>query len=126
MIEYWEPLIERMPVDELKAIQEEKLKSLVRYVYNHSPFYKKRFDEAGISPNDIQSLDDLRKLPFTTKQDLRDTYPTGMFCVPQEQVVRYHASSGTTGKPTVVGYTDNDIKEWTTSLARGLTSIGIG
>jgi len=126
MIEYWEPLIERMPVDELKAIQEEKLKSLVRYVYNHSPFYRKRFDEAGISPNDIQSLDDLRKLPFTTKQDLRDTYPTGMFCVPQEQVVRYHASSGTTGKPTVVGYTDNDIKEWTTSLARGLTSIGIG
>ncbi|MCD4842484.1 MAG: phenylacetate--CoA ligase, partial [Methanosarcinales archaeon] len=77
MIEYWEPLIERMPVDELKAIQEEKLKSLVHYVYNHSPFYRKRFDEAGISPNDIQSLDDVRKLPFTTKQDLRDTYPTG-------------------------------------------------
>jgi len=126
MIEYWDPLIERMPIDELKAIQEEKLKSLVHYVYNHSPFYKKRFDKAGISPNDIQSLDDVKKLPFTTKQDLRDTYPTGMFCVPQEQVVRYHASSGTTGKPTVVGYTRNDIKEWTTSLARGLTSIGVG
>jgi phenylacetate-CoA ligase len=126
MVEYWEPLIERMPVDELKAIQEEKLQSLVSYVYNHSTFYKKRFDIAGISPNDIQSLDDVRKLPFTTKQDLRDTYLTGMLCVPQEHVVRYHASSGTTGKPTVVGYTKNDINEWTTSLARGLTSIGVG
>jgi phenylacetate-CoA ligase len=111
MMEYWEPLIERTPVDELKKIQEEKLKKLVRYVYDHSPFYKKRFDETGISPDDIQSLDDLKKLPFTIKKDLRDTYPDGMFCVPQKEVVRYHASSGTTGKPTVVGYTENDIME---------------
>ncbi len=126
MVEYWEPLIERMPVDELKAIQEQKLKSLIYYVYNHSAFYRKRFEEAGLSTEDIRSLDDIEKLPFTTKQDLRDNYPTGMLCVPQEQIVRYHASSGTTGKPTVVGYTNNDIKQWTTSLARGLTSIGIG
>ena len=126
MMEYWEPLIERTPVDELKKVQEEKLKKLVRYVYDHSPFYKKRFDETGISPDDIQSLDDLKKLPFTIKKDLRDTYPDGMFCVPQKEVVRYHASSGTTGKPTVVGYTENDIKEWSRSLARGLTSIGVG
>jgi len=126
MPEYWDPLIERMPVDELTKIQEDKLKQLVRYVYDHSPFYRKRFDEAGVSPDDIQSLADVKKLPFTVKQDLRDTYPTGMFCVPQKQVVRYHASSGTTGKPTVVGYTENDVKEWSTSLARGLTSIGVG
>lgn len=126
MPEYWDPLIERLPVDELKKVQEERLRQLVRYVYDHSPFYRKRFDEAGISPGDIQSLENVKKLPFTFKQDLRDTYPTGMFCVPQSRVVRYHASSGTTGKPTVVGYTRNDVKEWSTSLARGLTSIGIG
>ena len=126
MTEYWDPLIERMPVDELKKVQEEKLVQLVNYVYNHSPFYKNRLDKAGISPGDIRSLDDVTRLPFTTKQDLRNTYPTGMFCVPKKMVVRYHASSGTTGKPIVVGYTQNDIKEWTISLSRALTSIGVG
>jgi phenylacetate-CoA ligase (EC 6.2.1.30) len=126
MIEYWNPLVERMPVDELDKMQEKKLKSLVDYVYQHSDFYKKKFDGAGVKPGDIQSMDDLRKLPFTYKSDLRDTYPTGMFCVPNEQLVRFHVSSGTTGKPTVVGYTRNDINEWATSLARALTSIGVG
>ncbi|MBP1908778.1 phenylacetate--CoA ligase family protein [Methanolobus bombayensis] len=126
MIEYWNPLMERMPVDELEKMQEKKLKSLVNYVYQHSDFYKKKFDEAGVKPENIQSLDDLKKLPFTYKSDLRDTYPTGMFCVPNEQLVRFHVSSGTTGKPTVVGYTKNDIQEWNTSLARALTSIGVG
>jgi len=126
MTDYWDPLIERIPVDELKKVQEEKLVQLVHYVYNHSIFYRKRFDKAGISPDDINSLADITRLPFTTKQDLRDTYPTGMFCVPKKMVVRYHASSGTTGKPTIVGYTQNDINEWTKSLARALTSIGIG
>ncbi|WP_319508204.1 phenylacetate--CoA ligase [uncultured Methanolobus sp.] len=126
MIEYWNPLVERMPVDELDKMQEKKLKSLVDYVYQHSDFYKKKFDEAGVKPGDIQSMDDLKKLPFTYKSDLRDTYPTGMFCVPNEQLVRFHVSSGTTGKPTVVGYTRNDINEWATSLARALTSIGVG
>ncbi len=126
MIEYWNPLIERMPVDELEMMQEKKLKNLVNYVYQHSEFYKNRFDDAGVKPEDIRTLDDLKKLPFTYKSDLRDTYPTGMFCVPNEQLVRFHVSSGTTGKPTVVGYTKNDIHEWNTSLARALTSIGVG
>lgn len=126
MIEYWNPLMERMPVDELDKMQERKLRNLVDYVYTHSDFYKKRFDEAGVKPEDIQTLDDLKKLPFTYKSDLRDTYPTGMFCVPNEQLTRFHVSSGTTGKPTVVGYTKNDIQEWNTSLARALTSIGVG
>lgn len=126
MIEYWNPQIERMPVDELKKLQGEKLCNLVKYVYEHSPFYRKRFDDAGVRPEDINSLDDVAKLPFTYKKDLRDTYPTGMFCVPNNKLVRFHVSSGTTGKPTVVGYTDNDIKAWTTSLARAMTSIGVG
>ncbi len=126
MIEYWNPHIERMPVEELKGLQEKKLRDLVQYVYQHSEFYKKRFDEAGVKPEDIKTLDDLPKLPFTYKKDLRDTYPTGMFCVPNSQLVRFHVSSGTTGKPTVVGYTKNDVQEWSTSLARALTSIGVG
>ncbi|WP_292467697.1 phenylacetate--CoA ligase family protein [Methanolobus sp.] len=126
MTEYWNPLIERMPVDELEKMQERKLRNLIDYVYTHSDFYKKIFDDADVNPQDIQTLDDLRKLPFTYKSDLRDTYPTGMFCVPNEQLVRFHVSSGTTGKPTVVGYTRNDIHEWSTSLARALTSIGVG
>ncbi len=126
MIEYWNPQIERMPVDELEQLQEQKLKNLVSYVYNHSPFYRKRFDEAGVKPDDIKSLNDLSKLPFTYKKDLRDNYPTGMFCVPNKQLARFHVSSGTTGKPTVVGYTKNDINEWSKSLGRGLTSINVG
>ncbi|MBP2029421.1 phenylacetate-CoA ligase [Methanohalophilus levihalophilus] len=126
MIEYWNPQIERMPVDELETLQEQKLKNLVSYVYNHSPFYRERFDEAGVKPEDIKSLKDLTKLPFTYKKDLRDTYPTGMFCVPNKQLARFHVSSGTTGKPTVVGYTKNDIYEWSTSLGRALTSINVG
>ncbi|MGP8328795.1 MAG: phenylacetate--CoA ligase family protein [Methanosarcinaceae archaeon] len=126
MIEYWNPQIERMPVDELKELQEQKLKELVHYVYQHSPFYRKKFDDAGIKPQDIKSLDDVKKLPFTYKKDLRDTYPTGMFCVPNKQLVRFHVSSGTTGKPTIVGYTKNDIDQWSLSLARALISIGVG
>ena len=126
MIEYWNPLIERMPIEELNKLQEEKLKSIVRYVYQHSDFYRKRFDRAGIRPDDIKTLSDVTKLPFTYKKDLRDTYPTGMFCVPNEQLARFHVSSGTTGKPTVVGYTKNDVHEWATSLARAMTSIGVG
>ncbi|MDO9516890.1 MAG: phenylacetate--CoA ligase [Methanosarcinaceae archaeon] len=126
MIEYWNPQIERMPIDELKELQEQKLKELVHYVYQHSPFYRKKFDDAGIKPEDIKTLDDVKKLPFTYKKDLRDTYPTGMFCVSNEQLVRFHVSSGTTGKPTIVGYTKNDIDQWSLSLARALTSIGVG
>jgi len=95
-------------------------------VYENSPFYRKRFDEHGVRPEDIQTLEDVRKLPFTYKQDLRDTYPTGMFCVPNSKLARFHASSGTTGKPTVVGYTRRDIDNWAESLARAFTSVGVG
>jgi phenylacetate-CoA ligase len=125
-MEYWNPSVERTPRNELRNLQEKSLKALLSYVYAHSDFHRKRFKEAAIDPRDINSLEDLRKLPFMVKRDFRDTYPTGMFCVPKNQIIRYHASSGTTGKPIVVGYTRNDIAEWSTSLARGLTSIGIG
>ena len=126
MFEYWNPHVERMPIKDLHKLQEERLRTLVRYVYDHSSFYRQRFREAGVEPEDIKELSDVTKLPFTTKIDLRNTYPTGMFCLPQDWVVRYHVSSGTTGKPTVVGYTQGDIDMWTDSLARGLTSIGLG
>ncbi|WNY24139.1 Phenylacetate-coenzyme A ligase [Methanimicrococcus hongohii] len=123
---YWKPEIETMDPKDLRQMQSEKLVKLVKYVYDRSPFYKKRFDEFGIKPEDIKSIDDIGKLPFTVKQDLRDTYPNGMFCVKNTDVVRYHASSGTTGKPTVVGYTQNDLDAWAESLARGMTAIGLG
>jgi phenylacetate-CoA ligase len=123
---YWDPHIERMPLEDLHALQEDRLKSIVRYVYDHSSFYRQRFKEAGVVPGDIKSLADITKLPFTKKVDLRDNYPTGMFSAPKSQVVRYHVSSGTTGKPTVVGYTRGDIETWSESLARALTSIGLG
>jgi phenylacetate-CoA ligase len=126
MPEYWDPEIETMPVADLEKLQGKRLKELVSYVYENSPFYKKRFDEHGVRPKDIQTLEDITKLPFTFKQDLRDTYPTGMFCVPNSRLARFHASSGTTGKPTVVGYTQKDIDEWAESLARGFTSVGMG
>jgi phenylacetate-CoA ligase len=123
---YWDPHIERMPLEDLHALQEDRLKSVVRYVYDHSAFYRQRFKEAGVEPSDIRTLADVSKLPFTRKVDLRDNYPTGMFSAPKSQVVRYHVSSGTTGKPTVVGYTKGDIETWSESLARALTSIGLG
>ena len=123
---YWDPHNERMPLKDLHALQEDRLKSIVRYVYDHSSFYRQRFKEAGVEPGDIKSLADVTKLPFTKKVDLRDNYPTGMFSAPKSQVVRYHVSSGTTGKPTVVGYTRGDIETWSESLARALTSIGLG
>jgi len=122
---YWDPHIERMPLEDLHALQEDRLKSVVRYVYDHSAFYRRRFKEAGVEPGDIKTLADVSKLPFTRKVDLRDNYPTGMFSAPKSQVVRYHVSSGTTGKPTVVGYTKGDIETWSESLARALTSIGL-
>ncbi len=122
---YWNPSIERMPVEELKQIQERKLRALVNTVYEYSPFYRRRFKEAGIHPSDIKTIEDVTKLPFTTKSDLRENYPFGLFAVPLSQVVRFHASSGTTGKPTVVGYTQNDIRIWIESLCRGLVSCGV-
>lgn len=122
---YWNPAVERLSGEELKEIQERRLRALVNTVYEYSSFYRERFKRAGVHPSDIRSLDDITKLPFTRKQDLRDTYPFGMFSVPLSQVVRFHASSGTTGKPTVVGYTVNDIRNWVESLCRALVSCGV-
>ncbi len=116
---------ERMSRDELEALQLERLQQTVRHAYEHVPLYTTKFDEAGVHPDDIRSLDDVAKLPFTTKEDLRQTYPFGMFAVPMDRVARIHASSGTTGRPTVVGYTKGDLDNWATLIARSLRGSGI-
>ncbi len=115
---------ETMPREALEAIQFRRLQTTVERVYANVPFYRKKFEENKISPADIKSLDDLQKLPFTTKQDLRDNYPFGMFATPMDHVVRIHASSGTTGQPTVVGYTARDIQTWAHLMARSLMAGG--
>ncbi len=115
---------ETLPREALGAIQLRRLQETVERVYATVPFYRRKFDEAGVRPGDIKTLDDMRRLPFTTKQDLRDNYPYGMFAVPMDNVVRIHASSGTTGKPTVVGYTARDIQTWSELMARALASGG--
>ena len=116
--------IEKASIDELRALQLQRLKATLHHAYANSPVYRAKFDAAGVHPDDVTSLQDLAKLPFTTKADLRDSYPFGMFAVPREQVVRVHASSGTTGKPTVVGYTRNDIDTWATCVARSIRASG--
>ncbi|WDP89194.1 MAG: phenylacetate--CoA ligase [Desulfobacter sp.] len=115
---------ETMPREGLEAIQLRRLQTTIERIYATVPFYKETYKKAGINPADIKSLDDLRRLPFTTKQDLRDNYPYDMFAVPMEQVVRIHASSGTTGKPTVVGYTKRDISTWADLMARSMSAAG--
>jgi len=115
---------ETLPREALEALQLKRLVATAKRVYTKVPFYKKTFDEAGIKPSDIKSLKDLRRLPFTNKVDLRDNYPFNLFAVPMEQVVRIHASSGTTGKPTVVGYTRRDINTWAELMARSLAAAG--
>ncbi len=116
--------IETASIDELRNLQLERLKWSVRHAYDNSPFYKQSFDKHGVSPDDINSLEDLARFPFTSKNDLRDNYPFGMFAVPQSDVSRIHASSGTTGKPTVVGYTKNDIQTWAQAVARSIYAAG--
>lgn len=116
--------IETASVDELRALQLKRLKATLAHAYANSPVYRAKFDAAGVHPNDCHSLGDLAKFPFTTKADLRDNYPFGMFAVPRSEVVRLHASSGTTGKPTVVGYTQNDIDTWANLVARSLRASG--
>jgi len=111
--------------DEIQALQLERLKWSLKHAYDNVPMYKKRFDEAGIHPDDLKSLADLAKFPFTYKNDLRDNYPFGLFAVPREQIVRVHASSGTTGKPTVVGYTATDLSNWADLGARSLRASGV-
>ncbi len=115
---------ETMPREALEAIQLRRLKATVERAYANVPFYRRQFDAAGIAPGDVQALEDLQRLPFSTKQDLRENYPFGMFAVPMDNVVRIHASSGTTGQPTVVGYTRRDIDTWATLMARSLMSGG--
>ena len=116
--------IEKSSVDELRSLQLKRLKATLHHAYAYSPVYRAKFDAAGIHPDECKSLADLSKFPFTAKSDLRDSYPFGMFAVPQSQVVRIHASSGTTGKPTVVGYTANDVAMWAECVARSIRAAG--
>ncbi len=116
---------ERMTRDEIAALQLGRLQQTVRHAYANVPLYTRKFDEAGVHPDDIRALDDVRLLPFTTKADLRETYPFGMFAVPMSDVARIHASSGTTGRPTVVGYTRGDLQRWGALVARSLRASGI-
>ena len=116
--------IEKASIDELRALQLKRLQSTLQHAYANSPVYRAKFDAAGMRPDDCKSLADLAKFPFTTKKDLRDSYPYGMFAVPREQCARIHASSGTTGKPTVVGYTKNDVDMWANVVARSIRAGG--
>lgn len=124
MPQYWDKEIETAPRYQMEALQSYRLSATVKRVYENVPHYRAKMDEAGIKPEDIKSLADLSKLPFTYKQDLRNTYPYGLFAVPAEEVVRIHASSGTTGKQIVVGYTQHDLDIWSDCTARALTAIG--
>lgn len=123
---YYQPDIETMSREDLEALQLERLQALVKRVYQKIPFYKESFDKAGINPEDIKSLADLTKLPFTVKKDMRDAYPFGLFAVPRKDVVRVHCSSGTTGTATVVGYTQKDLENWGDCFARALYGAGCG
>ncbi|WP_345800375.1 phenylacetate--CoA ligase PaaK [Microbacterium sp. AZCO] len=116
---------ERMTRAEIETLQLERLQWTVRHAYENVPLYTRKLDEAGVAPGDIRSLDDVRRLPFTTKEDLRSTYPFGMFAVPMDRVARIHASSGTTGRPTVVGYTVGDLDRWGALVARSLRASGV-
>ena len=116
--------IENASLDEIQSLQLNRLKKTLHNVYQNSPVYKKKFDDHSVHPSDLVSLQDLCKFPFTTKADLRDNYPFGMYCVPMDKIVRIHASSGTTGKPTVVGYTQNDIDTWANVGARSIYAAG--
>ncbi len=120
----WNPTFECMSREDMHRCQSRRLSDMVERVYHNVPFYRNKMQEAGVHPEDIQSVDDLSKLPFTTKQDLRNNYPYGLFAVPMSEIVRVHASSGTTGKPTVVGYTRKDLSTWSEVVARTLTCAG--
>ncbi|MGB4600132.1 MAG: phenylacetate--CoA ligase [Trichlorobacter sp.] len=124
MANYFNEEFETLPRAALEALQLKRLQAVVARVYAQVPFYRQSFDAAGIGPEDVKSLADLQRLPFTTKQDMRDSYPYGLFAAPLEEIVRIHASSGTTGKPTVVGYTQQDISTWTELMARSFVAAG--
>ena len=116
---------ETLPREDIEALQLRRLQDLCSRVYANVPFYRKRFDESGIKPGDIKSLADLKNLPFTEKQDLRNYYPFGLFAVPRDNIVRLHASSGTTGKAVVVGYTARDLHNWAELAGRSLSAAGV-
>ena len=122
----WNENKECMPREQMRELQGRRLHKVVEYVYHNVPFYRAKLQAADISPDDIQTIDDIVKLPFTTKQDLRDNYPFGLQAAPQSEIIRIHASSGTTGNPTIVGYTRKDIDVWSECMARCLTAYGIG
>lgn len=121
---YYQEELECMPVEQRKQLQSDRLVKLVEKMYNNVPTYRKKMDEVGLKPSDIKGIDDITKLPFTTKQDLREGYPFGMFCAPKREIARVHASSGTTGKLTVVGYTKYDLDVWSDMCARSLVMAG--
>lgn len=121
---YFQPEIECASREVMHYIQSKRLRRLVERCYQNVPVYRKRMDEMGVLPGDIKEIEDVRKLPFTTKTDLRDNYPFGLFAVPKAQLARIHASSGTTGKQTVVGYTKADIDAWATGAARSIMMVG--
>ncbi|MCX7831530.1 MAG: phenylacetate--CoA ligase [Actinobacteria bacterium] len=122
---YWEEHLETLPREAIEKIQFQRLKRLLCYVYENVPFYRQKFDEYGIKPEEFKEIEDIKKFPFTHKDDLRNSYPYNMFAVPLKKIVRIHASSGTTGQVTVVGYTKNDIEVWSNLMARTLVSCGV-
>jgi len=124
-MKYWQPEYETMDPEELKRLQLKRLQQSLKLVYDNVPFYRQKFKDAGITPDDVKTLEDIRKVLFTRKTDLRDNYPFGLFAAKTEDIVRIHASSGTSGKPTVVGYTAKDIETWSDMIARCLTMIGL-
>ncbi|MDP4180918.1 MAG: phenylacetate--CoA ligase [Bacillota bacterium] len=123
-MQYWNSTYECMSREEMRKVQSERLSNIVKKIYHNVPFYRAKMQKKGIEPGDIKSVDDLKNLPFTYKQDLRDNYPYGLFAVPTSEIVRIHASSGTTGKQTVVGYTRRDLDTWAEVIARTLTCAG--
>jgi phenylacetate-CoA ligase len=121
----WNEKAECMSRDDLNELQLKKLQDVVKRAYENVPYYQKKFQDMGVFPEDIQTLGDIQKLPFTTKDDLRQVYPFGMFAVPNKEIIEVHTSSGTTGKPVVSGYTREDIDLWSEVMARGLTMMGV-
>ncbi len=121
----WNPTKESMSRDQMQALQGKRLHKIVEYVYHNVPFYRNKMQEMNVTPDDINTIEDIHKLPFTTKQDLRDNYPYGLQAAPQSEIVRIHASTGTTGKPTIVGYTRKDIGVWSECMSRSLTAFGV-
>ncbi|MDR0797324.1 MAG: AMP-binding protein, partial [Nitrososphaerota archaeon] len=121
---YWNEKIETLPHEEIRTLQLQKLKEQVKYCYNNSTFYRKKFDTIGLKPDDIKTLNDLKKIPFTVKADLKENYPYGLVAAPSDEIVEIHASSGTTGDQIVVAYTKNDIDVWQEIMARSIYATG--